>query len=136
MQFDDVYKLVYQHCYRPKHMSMSKIDAFNHIKEEALKCENFISEIVDIGNGYVRVSIVNDADSINKLSDAFYKTINNCSRSIDIEETLSKIEKYVCELFEIGTQEYDEKVRYLKERTTHLCHIAKFTRIITRHIIG
>ena len=116
MQFDDVYKLIYQHCYGPKHMSMSKSDAFNSIKKEASVCKNMNYETIDIGNGFIRVSIVDDDSFIDKLCDAFINSINNNGATKNIEHVLTYNKEFICKLFCFDILDYELKINSLKEK--------------------
>lgn len=116
MQFDDVYKLIYQHCYGPKHMCMSYEDIYNSIKEESLQSLSTESEILDIGNGFIRVSICKDEESVKRIADLFFKSIQFSNEEISFEKVLISFKKDICDIFNFDEVDFTSKLNSYREQ--------------------
>ena len=83
MQEEDIYKLVHQSFFGPAHYVDDVLWAHKYLQVEAESCTADKPEIIDIGGGYYRYSLVNDATYLDSLCGAFVNSANTFNDNKD-----------------------------------------------------
>lgn len=134
MQFEDVYKLIYQFCYGPKHMAMSKTKIYEMLVEESKLSTSKEPSFIYIGNNYYRVSLINNKEYILKLSEAFYNSIANTGIDLNINVVLSKYKKEICKVFNFDEASVEEKIQLLeKQKYPPISHSKVYSEVYKPH---
>lgn len=107
MEFDDVYKLLYQHVYGANHAVAEKEAIFSVLKKEAESMgEPSENGFVEIGNGFVRAPIRKDEAYLRALAEKFYLTAKEKTDG-DFSAVFVPLRSWILETFSFDEKELD-----------------------------
>lgn len=83
MQEEDIYKLIHQSFFGPAHYIDDVNWAKKYLLTEAESCQNEMPEIIEVGGGYYRYTLISDEKYLATLCEAFIKSANTFNENKD-----------------------------------------------------
>lgn len=83
MQEEDIYKLVHQSFFGPAHYVDDATWAKKYLLNEAESCSDENPEIIEVGGGYYRYTLVYNHKYLESLCEAFIKSANTFNQNKD-----------------------------------------------------
>lgn len=96
MQEEDIYKLLHQSFFGPAHYVDDVLWAKKYLFAEAESCKDDVPEIIEVGGGYFRYTLINNQQYLDSLCDAFVKSANTFNDNKDgFKELLDVIAEHL-----------------------------------------
>lgn len=118
MQAEDIYKLAFQFSFGPGHFFINEEEALKRLIDEAKSLKENKEEIVEVGNDYYRVHLLNDEAYLRRIYESFINTVKDgLTAKMDFEKLLNDISLYIKDLnISFKEEDFFSLVEFLKEK--------------------